>query len=64
MWPWFQLGWIIIVPIAMIVVCLLMCIFMRGHVFGSCASCCGHGRSESDAQSNRKPQSDSRGSTA
>ena len=55
MWPWFHFGWVIIIPIAMMVFCILMCVFMRRHVFGGRESCCGHGRSESKSGSDRKP---------
>lgn len=54
MWFWFHPGWIFIVPVAMMVLCILMCVFVRGHVFGGCARCCGHGRGDSDARSDRK----------
>ena len=55
MWPWFHFGWLIIIPIAVMVFCILMGVFMRGHAFGGCAGCCGHGRSESKSQSDKKP---------
>ncbi len=62
MWPWFHSGWIIIVPIVMMVLCILLCVFMRGHVFGGCASCCGARHAESDAKDERSPKGDSRNS--
>lgn len=63
MWFWFHSGWIAILPLAMIVLCILMCVLMRRHMFGGCAGCCSRGHSESAAENERKPESDSHGST-
>ncbi len=64
MWNWFHPGWIVILPLAMMALCILMCFLMRRLAFGGCSMCCGHRHSKPDAESERKAQSDSRGSTA
>lgn len=59
MWPWFHSSWIIILPLAMMVLCILMCILRRGRVFRGYTMCCGYRHGESDAESERSSQSDS-----
>lgn len=63
MCTWSHSGWIVILPLAMMAFCILMCVFMRRHVFRGSTTCCGHGHGESGAESERKPQSDSRSLT-
>ncbi len=58
MWTWFHSGWIILVPIAMMVVCILMCVLMRGVVFGSRMMCCGPTHGKSDPKSAKTPLGD------
>jgi hypothetical protein len=55
MWLWFHPGWMVIVPLAMMLVCILMCIFVRWHVFGGSILCCGHRQSECDTESKKGP---------
>ena len=51
---WFHPGWIFILPLAMMVFCILMCIFMRGHVSCGSAMCCSHRHSKSDAENEKR----------
>ena len=50
MWFWFHSGWMIILPLAMVVLCILMCVFMRRHVSSGCGTCCGYKRGDSEAE--------------
>lgn len=50
MWPWFQSGWIMILPLAMMALCIPVCAFMRRHMFSNCRTCCGGKHNESDAE--------------
>ncbi len=54
MWPWFHSGWIILLPIAMMVVCILMCVLMRGLVCGGGMPCCGPRHREHDTESGKE----------
>ncbi len=62
MWLWFHSGWIIILPLAMMALCILMSVLARRQVFSGCGMCCGYKHSESDSRRERRPQSDSRNS--
>ncbi len=50
MWPWFQWGWLIVLPLAMMALCILVCVFMRRHVFSGCRTCCDYKHNESDGE--------------
>ena len=43
MWFWLHSGWLLLlVPLAMMIACVLMCFFARAFRSGGCAGCCGH----------------------
>ncbi len=43
MWFWFHSGWLfLVVPLAMIFACVLMCIVMCRPSKGGCMRCCDH----------------------
>ena len=43
MWLWFHWGWLfLLVPLAMMLVCVLMCVGMCRHCGGVGGDCCGH----------------------
>ena len=47
MWFWFHWGWLfMIVPLVMMLVCVLMCIFGRRLCGGGWSRCCGHTHNE------------------
>ncbi len=56
MWLWFHSGWIIILPLAMMVLCILMCILVGRHVFSGCGMCCGYKRGESETENKRRSE--------
>ncbi len=62
MWSWFHSGWIVILPLIMMVLCILMCVFMRSHVLGGGPRCCGHRRNECETEREGAPRSESPGS--
>ena len=62
MWLWFHSGWIFLFPLAMIVLCILICILMRRHMFCGRTTCCSHRHSEGEAVSERRSKVDSRSS--
>ena len=62
MWCWFPSGWIIILPLALMVLCILMCIFARPHKFSGCGTCCSYRNSKSDTGTERTSQGDSQSS--
>ncbi len=56
MWHWFDAGWIIVLPLAMMALCVLMCIFMRHRAFFGCRTCCGYKHEDSEAESKRRSE--------
>ncbi len=41
-WSWIQSGWLfLLIPLVMMVVCILMCIFVCGVRSCGCGACCG-----------------------
>ncbi len=62
MCAWFHSGWIIIVPLVMMALCILMCVLMRRLVFGGSAGCCGPRHGEFYPESQKRPQGDSESS--
>lgn len=63
MWFWFHSGWILILPLAVMVLCILMCFLMRWRVLSRGMGCCGHGHREYNPEGERRPQGDSQSST-
>ena len=53
MWPWFHCSWIIILPVAMIAVCILMRVFMRRPAFSGGRTCCSHTEYGSSSKSEK-----------
>ncbi len=56
MWLWFHSGWMIVIPLAMMAVCILMCVLVRRQVFSGGRMCCGYKHGDSKAESERRSE--------
>ncbi len=63
MWLWFHSGWIIVLPLVMVALCIVMFILMRRHVLPGCGMCCHGEHRQFHAQVGNRPPGDSGGPT-